>query len=147
MIVVMVAMKPRPFAKAVIAIALSLNSIAVMENVFHQDGDVTMKTIAVTIVMNKIVRVINAKTELSSAPLDIALLHISVVMAIKIVGICLMRWDVLHVIQEEDTVLSLDSNVTTIFASHRLTCATELTTVEMDQMKTQKCVPISTVIL
>lgn len=147
MIVVMEAMKPRPFAKEAIANALSLNFTAVTESVYHQDGVVTTKTIVATTAMNRTVRVTNAKMELSNALLDIVLLHTSVVMVTKIVGICLMRLDVPRVIQEDDIVQNLDSNVTTIFASHHQTCVMEPMIAEMDQMKTQKFVPILTVIL
>ncbi|KAL5275372.1 hypothetical protein ACFFRR_001328 [Megaselia abdita] len=71
MIAVMEAMKLRPFVKEIIVSVQSLSSIVVTANAYHQDGAVTTKMIVVIIPTNRTVKATNARTELSSAPLDI----------------------------------------------------------------------------
>lgn len=81
-----------------------------------------MKTIAVTIPTNSIVKDSNVKTVHSNAHPATVLLRISVVMVIAIVATCLMKLIVRHVSQEVDIVQNQDSNVRIICASRHRIC-------------------------
>lgn len=86
----------------------------------------TMKTIVATIRTNSIAKDSNAKTEHSNVHPATVLLHISAVMVIEIVAICLMKLIVHHVSLEADIVPNRDSNVPTICASRRRIYAVSL---------------------
>jgi hypothetical protein len=138
----MVQMNLRHSAKENIANALNQNSVAITENAFQVDGDVTMKTIAAMDQTNFTVKTSSARTEHSNVNLAIASLHTSVVMVIVIVAICLMKLivhlDSLAVV----IVLKRDSNVTTTSVSLTQTFAMARMIVVIIQMKHRLSVQI-----
>lgn len=81
-----------------------------------------MKTIAATIPTSSIAKDSNVKTVHSNVYPVTVLPPISVVMAIEIVAICLMKLIARHDSQEEDIVPNQDSNVTTTCVFHRPIC-------------------------
>ena len=82
-------------------------------------------------VMNLIVKASNVKTEHSSVNQGTALLLISVVMAIVIVVICLMKLDVHQNIQEVAIAQKHASNATIISVYLTLMCVMDPTTAEV----------------